>query len=139
MQKIILSIIVSFLMATTAAQAGQILVDIAGFEHTKGRLMLGLYNQSNDFAKMDKAYRQASLKPIKGTISHTFFNIPRGYYALAIFYDENNNAKLDKNFMGLPKEKYGFSNNPATFFGAPDFNAAQFKLEHNQHLNIQLK
>ena len=40
------------------------------------------------------------------------FNLPAGNYAVQVMHDENENNKLDTNFMGMPIEGYGFSNNP---------------------------
>jgi uncharacterized protein (DUF2141 family) len=37
--------------------------------------------------------------------------VPHGEYAIAVFVDVNGNGKMDKNFLGIPKEQYGFSNN----------------------------
>ncbi len=39
-----------------------------------------------------------------------FEDIPPGRYALAVIHDENMNGKLDANWLGVPKEGYGFSN-----------------------------
>ena len=43
-----------------------------------------------------------------------FNDIPPGTYAIAVFHDENANGKLDKNFLGIPCEGYGASNNVRT-------------------------
>ncbi len=51
--------------------------------------------------------------------------LPHGDYAAAVIHDENSNAKLDT-FMGIPREGFGFSRNPAIHFGPPRFSAAQF-------------
>jgi uncharacterized protein (DUF2141 family) len=53
--------------------------------------------------------------------------LPRGDYAIAVIHDENSNKKLDT-FAGIPKEGFGFSNNPAILFGPPRFSAARFTL-----------
>ena len=50
-----------------------------------------------------------------------------GAYALAIFHDENGNKKLDT-FLGIPREGFGFSRNPAVRFGPPSFGQARFEL-----------
>ena len=41
--------------------------------------------------------------------------------AIIVFQDLNKNEKLDKNWFGIPKEPYGFSNNPPTKKGPPSF------------------
>ncbi len=51
-----------------------------------------------------------------------------GTYALALLHDENGNGEMDSNFLGLPQEGYGFSNDAKVFLGPPSFEAASFKL-----------
>lgn len=50
-----------------------------------------------------------------------------GDYAVAVIHDANGNGKLDT-MMGIPREGFGFSRNPAIGFGPPRFTAAQFPL-----------
>ena len=58
-----------------------------------------------------------------------FEEIPRGTYALAVFHDENMNGKLDTNWLGIPTEGYGFSNDVTALLGTPSFSAASFKYD----------
>ena len=51
-------------------------------------------------------------------------NLPPGDYAVAAIHDENRNAKLDRNLIGIPKEGFGFANNPHVLLSAPPFRAA---------------
>jgi uncharacterized protein (DUF2141 family) len=55
-----------------------------------------------------------------------FLDIPPGTYALAVIHDENMNGKLDTNWLGVPTEGYGFSNDAKGSLGAPLFSAASF-------------
>ena len=55
-----------------------------------------------------------------------FEDIAPGTYALAVIHDENMNGKLDTNWLGIPTEGYGFSNDAAASQGAPSFSAASF-------------
>jgi uncharacterized protein (DUF2141 family) len=52
------------------------------------------------------------------------WNLPPGNYGVAVIHDENKNHKLDRNFLGIPKEGFGFANNPHVGLSAPPFNAA---------------
>lgn len=47
-----------------------------------------------------------------------FEDIPPGTYAMAVIHDENMNGKLDTNWLGIPTEGYGFSNNAKGVLGA---------------------
>nr|WP_321986718.1 DUF2141 domain-containing protein [uncultured Lichenicoccus sp.] len=49
-----------------------------------------------------------------------------GSYAVAIYHDENDNHHFDRNFLGLPVEGYGFSNDAAPMFAPPKFDAVKF-------------
>jgi uncharacterized protein (DUF2141 family) len=69
----------------------------------------------------------------------TFDNLPRGDYAVAVFHDENMNGRLDKNIFGIPKEGYGFSNNPKKSMGPPKFTDVKFQLSQPEKaLEIKL-
>ena len=68
-----------------------------------------------------------------------FEDIPRGTYALAVVHDENMNGKLDTNWLGIPTEGYGFSNDATAFAGAPSFSAASFRYDgRNRDMTISL-
>ena len=51
-------------------------------------------------------------------------NLPAGDYGVVAIHDENKNHKLDRNFIGIPKEGFGFANNPHVGLSAPSFDAA---------------
>jgi len=65
--------------------------------------------------------------------------LPQGEYALAIFQDLNGNATLDKSFWGIPREPYGFSNNPEATMGPPSFDKCRFDISKDKTLKIDLK
>jgi uncharacterized protein (DUF2141 family) len=51
-------------------------------------------------------------------------HIPSGDYGVAAIHDENSNARLDRNLFGIPKEGFGFANNPRVAHSAPAFKVA---------------
>ena len=61
-------------------------------------------------------------------VSKVFSNVQPGRYAAIAFHAENGNGKLDKNFLGVPTEPYGFSNNVQGFLGPPTFDDAAMAL-----------
>jgi uncharacterized protein (DUF2141 family) len=69
----------------------------------------------------------------------TFAALPTGDYAIAVIHDENDNHKLDT-LLGIPREGFGFSRNPAIGFGPPRFAAARFALASGadaQHVRMK--
>ena len=68
-----------------------------------------------------------------------FLDIPPGTYALVVVHDENMNSKLDTNWLGVPTEGYGFSNDAKGFLSPPSFPAADFPYgEQDMELTISL-
>ena len=43
--------------------------------------------------------------------------LEEGTYSIGFFIDKNDNEKLDTNFLGIPKEQFGFSNDVMGRFG----------------------
>ncbi len=64
-------------------------------------------------------------------------SLTTGKYAIRYFHDENSNDKLDTNWLGIPKEGYGFSNNAKAFFGAPSFESRLFELNSDMEINLK--
>ena len=57
-----------------------------------------------------------------------FDNVPFGDYAIVVFHDENRDGEFNQNWMGMPKEGYGFSDNPSAL-KKPVFEDAKFVVE----------
>ena len=62
--------------------------------------------------------------PGERTATAVWENIPPGDYGVVALHDENKNHKLDRNIIGLPKEGFGFGNNPHVGLSAPPFEQA---------------
>jgi len=66
-------------------------------------------------------------------------DLPVGSYAISVFLDENGNGKLDTGLFGIPKERFGFSNNPTITTGAPTFQDAEIDVtESTKKFTINL-
>ena len=65
---------------------------------------------------------------VKGTAKFMFTNLPYGNYAISAVHDTNGDTRLNSNFLGIPSEGIGFSNNKVIVTSAPSFGEAQFFL-----------
>ena len=100
-------------------------ITVKGLRTDKGQLRLAIFNDPQEFPRGDEI-RSLNIKAKSGEVIAIFKNMKPGVYALAIHHDENINKEMDTNFIGLPKEGYGFSNDARVFFGPPNFEAASF-------------
>jgi len=95
-------------------------IRVTGVHNNKGRIALALFQSEAGFpGDSSKAMRlqQAEIDAQTRSAQFTLQGIPYGVYAVSVFHDENMNGKLDKNFVGAPKEGYGASNNPRKRMG----------------------
>jgi uncharacterized protein (DUF2141 family) len=115
-------------MATVAgAQSGnQISVPIQGLRNNQGLVRCGLYASADGFRQPGKQFRGVAVPIANQQATCVFDNVPPGTYAVAVFHAENNETQLQTNFLGQPREGYGFSRNPSTTFGAPAFGDAAY-------------
>ena len=133
----------SFILGSFHLSAATLDVEIQGITDG-GVLHLAIYNSKEVFEsdRGDKPGSQPGIeegtveKIGKGTYKGSFEILP-GTYAIGVYIDENDNEKLDTNFLGMPKEQYGFSNN-ARAFGIPKFEAASFIIDTYKKVQIDL-
>ena len=62
-----------------------------------------------------------------------------GTYAIGFYIDKNQNEKIDTNFLGIPKEQFGFSNDVMGKFGPPSFEAASFVHKDETELTMRAR
>ena len=107
--------------------AADLRVTVEGLRNDVGFLRLAFFDQAKEFPH-GKQVRGKDVSAKTGDMVLVFKNMSPGFYALAIHHDENTNKEMDTNFIGLPKEGYGFSNNARVIFGPPTFEAATFEI-----------
>jgi len=113
---------------TQQSPANLIHVEIGGLRNDKGQVMCALYSSADGFPKIgDKAIAHAKSPISNAHAVCEFPDVKEGTYAVSVFHDENSNGKLDTNFMGMPREGVGASNNAKGHFGPPKFDAAAFR------------
>ena len=113
---------------TRRSPAGNLTGQLTNLRGGRGACYLALFASADGFPRQASQAVRTLRLPVSGaTANFSFENLPPGSYALAVYHDENSNGKLDNNFLGLPTERYGFSNNARSMmFSPPSFGAAQF-------------
>ncbi|WP_273568966.1 DUF2141 domain-containing protein [Maribacter halichondriae] len=119
-----------------AMSQNKLTVSVVGVPASIGNVSAGVYNSEVGFLKIDHVIAGKFVQAVRGTTRIELDNLPNGTYAVAIFYDENGNEKLDTNFLGIPKEKVAFSNAKMKTFGPPGFDECSFKVIGDQEMKI---
>lgn len=97
---------------------------------SSGTVALALFSSANTFGDLRDPARLETYT-LDGSDSYVLTDIPAGEYALMVYYDENDNLKIDKNFIGIPTEPLGFSNNYRPK-GPPSYTRAAFTLTQDE-------
>lgn len=116
-------------IALAADPAGKLKIVMTDFRNDKGSAKIALFNSKEGFPNDDgKALKRAKVKIENGKTEVVFNDISYGTYAIAAYHDENKNSIFDKNWLGIPKEGYGVSNNANPAMRPPYFDEAKFQL-----------
>ncbi len=114
-------------------------ITITNLRNNKGHVLVSVYKDGIGYPdEPKKAVRIAKLSIADNVTSVSFNGLLSGNYAIAILHDENDDSKMNKNFFGLPKEGYGFSNNVMGAFGPPPFSKASVQYNSNEKKNISI-
>ena len=116
-------------------------IHVTGARNAKGKIRVALFRDGKGFpndASQAVRLQAADIDPQSLSAQIVFADLRTGVYAVSVFHDENMNERLDKNFMGMPKEGYGASNNPKKKMGPPNFDEAKFQLSGTEQL-VEIK
>jgi len=119
------------------AQMVNFTIKVTGFKKASGKMQIALYNSKNGYLTPEKVYKNIELSVNKSIVQHTV-TLPKGNYAVALFHDDNSNGVCDKNFFGIPLERYGFSNNIRPILSAPSYNSTVVQVEKDLEIEIAL-
>ncbi len=111
---------------------------IRGLRNTDGGVMAFLHASEDTFPKkFNQAAHRARRRSLNGTsISLKFDSVDPGTYALVVIHDENGNGKMDKNFVGFPKEGIGASNVKK---GRPSWSTAKFTVAEDRSVSVSMQ
>lgn len=140
MMKVILTSLTALFFMVNASAQSKVVAEISNLKNDKGVCRVCLFNNAASFkGESGQPYACETVTVKNENAQTTFQNVPPGNYALFVFHDENSNNKIDKNFVGIPKEGYGASKNKLPFAGAPTFNENRFTVENNSTVRLPVK
>ena len=136
-----LLILVCTLVANYASAEEYVLqLEVVNVQAGKGFLNIALHDSALSYQDADQIpFRSISVPADQEIMTLQFEGVPHGQYAFMIYQDVNDNDEIDSNFIGYPKEPFGFSNNPPIRFGPPGFKKTSFEVAGNQLVRIELR
>lgn len=119
-------------------QDSKIILEISNIKSTKGKIFVSLFDKAEGFLEHGKSIQKAFVAIPGNTMTYVFDNLPSGNYAIAIYHDENNDEECNKNWLGVPKEGYGFSTNFKPSLSAPSFEKVKINIKGETLVKIKM-
>ena len=102
------------------ALGGDLEISVDAVRNDTGKVLAALHAEAGagTFPGVQNAIAAQWVEAAPGTHRFVFTGLPAGRFAVAVFHDENDNGEIDTDFLGIPKEGYGFSRGATGMFGA---------------------
>lgn len=131
--------LMAFMGVSSLVNAADLTINFNDIQAKQGELYVVMYNSAAQFEAGKEHFYSHMIKVTANSHTITVNNVPSGDYAVMVFQDLNNNQQLDSNMLGIPKEPYGFSNNP-TLYGPPSYKALKFAMnDQAQTIDIRVE
>ncbi len=102
----------------------------------EGTLVFQVYDAADAFGDLRDPAQEIAL-PARGDGSYSLSDVADGEIAMLVYFDENDNGTLDKNFIGIPRERLAISRNYQPK-GPPSFARASFSTADTSVLDLEL-
>ena len=114
--------------AGSASSAAEVVVRVSGLSEPLGQVGCSLFAGTTGFPMDNTSARNLWLPAEAKGVTCRFNDVPEGTYAVSIGHDLNGNKRVDTNFIGLPTEQWGVSNNARPTLRPPRFDEASFRV-----------
>ena len=124
------AIVAATIFTASHAIATEVTIKVEGVKDRVGKVAALLFADGNGFPnETAKAAHKIQVDAKPGTTEIKVAGLKPGRYAVCVIHDENQNALLDRNFLGMPKEPIAFSVISEIPKGKPDFAACSFEIK----------
>ncbi|HKM94692.1 MAG TPA: DUF2141 domain-containing protein [Prolixibacteraceae bacterium] len=134
----ILLLFFSLLTSFISSENPQLTIEIRNIEVIEGNIRIGIFNTSEKFLKQGFTFKNYLVAASDTIVSIVIDDLPEGEYAFLLYHDKNSDGKMNQNFIGIPKEPFGFSNNVKPKFSKPTFEECSFLLLKDKVLHVNL-
>ncbi|MEJ0042714.1 MAG: DUF2141 domain-containing protein [Rhizomicrobium sp.] len=128
MLRLLLAGVLALAAVPTGPPLATLTVKVEKVSPRGGDVRVALYTRDNYSGADADATIDAVVPAKPGETIVVLKPVKPGIYAVKLFQDFNRNGEFDMNWIGLPLEKYGFSNDASPTLSEPPFDATKFEL-----------
>lgn len=117
---------------------GELSLTVTNFEKEKGQLIISIFDNPAAFPAKGKEVKRLYIDKINIDKTTVEIDLPEGYYAIALLHDINMDGECNFNWIGIPVEGYGFSQNVKPIISIPSFEDTMFYVGESKSIEIEL-
>jgi len=116
-------------------------VAVSGIRNDHGHVISALFAGPAGFPNDTATALQVQWAEIRaGQAELIFAGLVPGSYAVSVMHDENDDGRMNTNWMGMPQEGFGLSGQPRYRFGMPGYREAEIEVPaQGRELVIRLR
>jgi uncharacterized protein (DUF2141 family) len=139
-RKILITILLISAFQLQSLNGQDVEVIIKGIKSEKGQIVIGVFRDQKTFeteeAFLSKSFPKANITNGEMKVNLT---LEPGTYGLTLLDDENMSSLMEYNFIGIPKEGFGFSDYYHTGITKPKFEQYKFQIKENEKRTINIR
>lgn len=118
---------------TGTPSATHLFVNVDNVRYSRGLIAATLYTDDRRKFLAKRGSLYVGRVPARQGRTRVCIHVPApGIYAVAVYHDADADRSFDRTGLGLPDEGFGFSNNPPTFFGLPNFDRVRIRVPRSE-------
>lgn len=125
-------LLIALLFCTTFMNAQEntcdISINVLGFKNTTGQIMISINRGPEGWPEENFIEQRFIPEFTAPNFTIVFKDMPYGNYAVGVLHDKDENGEMTKNFIGMPKEAFGFTRDYNVVFRAPKYEEANFEV-----------
>jgi len=133
-------LIFTFNSLNAQIQTCDIEIEIIGFKSSEGQLMISINRGPEGWPEENFIEQRFIPEFSSPNFTVVFEDMPYGNYAVGVLHDKDEDGEMTKNFIGMPKESFGFTKDYKVVFRAPKYEEANFEANSSKvSLKINLQ
>ena len=117
-------------------------IEFDNIRNNKGVIYVTLYETKDTWLDEDIDYYEFIF--LKENVSDdklavSIDTIKPGYYGIAVLDDEDEDGEMRNNFIGFPREGFGFSRNAKVWLLKPKFKECVLEIKNDTTINISMQ
>jgi len=127
-------------LTMTKTELVPVTIQVTNIRNNEGTIRIGVFKDNESFqSEQPIQYIFIEKTDLENGYVSTTIELQVGKYGLSLIDDENDNHALDYNWIGIPKEGFGFSNFDEMIFSKPHFRKFEIEILPDQENQVEMK